>query len=118
MDVHEHDALKPCPFCNSNEVKLFKTELSPRVCVTCFKCGARTNFFESASEAIDAWDKRYDNSGIGQCPFCGDRSYTGFMIGDGFQIACHHCFSVGPWCRSMAYALGRWSSYGSVVFDA
>ena len=61
------DKLKPCPFCGETErlytgargwkytdendaIKLFGTH--------CRICGSRTRLFETAKEAIDAWNMR------------------------------------------------------------
>ena len=58
--------LKPCPFCGSDHVCLYRNEGSVRVwCYECFSRGAdfdetpgRYRSYEAVDRAIEAWNKR------------------------------------------------------------
>ena len=59
--------IKPCPFCGSiatgysknlNEKELQAKRIWNLYCV---QCGAGTDYFETTKEAIEAWNRRYDN---------------------------------------------------------
>jgi Lar family restriction alleviation protein len=57
--------LKPCPFCGSTNVRLWKGQTvgtgdNGIRFVRCFECGSRGPFSEQ-SEAIDAWNKRVES---------------------------------------------------------
>ena len=51
---------KPCPFCGGKAYVARNFEISnfDVFCVRCIHCLARTNFFSTKSEAIDAWNRR------------------------------------------------------------
>ena len=54
------DSLKPCPFCGSNNIYLYK---ACGVCcddawLECLECGTKTKAFRDVDEAIDAWNWR------------------------------------------------------------
>ena len=54
------DKIKPCPFCGSKSV----TIRSVPICLflaTCEKCGASSAVSSSRGEALELWNKRYDN---------------------------------------------------------
>jgi Lar family restriction alleviation protein len=61
--------LKPCPFCSSNNIKVFKVEVfkaSSQVkredtdghAPFCFDCGARGCIKDTERKAANAWNKR------------------------------------------------------------
>ncbi len=54
--------LKPCPFCGSNNIYLYK---ACGVCdddawLECLECGVKTKAFRDTDEAIDAWNNRVE----------------------------------------------------------
>lgn len=56
--------LKPCPFCggeadcnNSGFVKNGRHMWA----VECLQCGVVTEFFNEEAEAVEAWNRRFDN---------------------------------------------------------
>ena len=55
-----HDKIKPCPFCRSELVTIRNV---PIECffVKCDRCGASGAVGSSRGEALEFWNKRYDN---------------------------------------------------------
>lgn len=53
--------LKQCPFCGG-EAETVKGEVNePIFWVSCKCCQCETIWFETAKEAIETWNRRYDN---------------------------------------------------------
>lgn len=50
------EALKPCPFCGCNCIRVHFLGV---VAVYCDGCGARTGSQDTQAEAIAAWNKRW-----------------------------------------------------------
>jgi Lar family restriction alleviation protein len=55
-DITHEVALKPCPFCGSNNVK--KDNFSFGYCVMCTDCGCRTDNENTEAKAIARWNRR------------------------------------------------------------
>lgn len=57
-----NEALKPCPFCGSTDVKLFQFTQGDYeeelYCVECVGCEADTGYKYSEDEAVAAWNSR------------------------------------------------------------
>lgn len=58
------DKLKPCPFCGGesdcNNDGFMKAR-NFMWAVECLTCGVTTDFFDTKSEAVDAWNRRVGN---------------------------------------------------------
>ena len=51
--------LKPCPFCGSKKVIVYKDSINPKCCfVFCEGCRVNTADFDTKKEAIEAWNRR------------------------------------------------------------
>lgn len=64
---------KPCPFCGNHDISEPSYPLRLETCdiqelnvkirrVKCFVCGASTDWFTRKEHAIDAWNRRAENS--------------------------------------------------------
>lgn len=55
------EELKPCPFCGG-EAKIFTPTISTYI--MCKECKASTNLYSQSEEAIEAWNRRYNDGRI------------------------------------------------------
>ena len=58
-----NDSLKPCPFCGSKDVHLFKVycDYGDELWCECLNCEANAkSSFDDEQEAIDAWNRRVE----------------------------------------------------------
>ena len=57
--------LKPCPFCGDIDPDIEELSINGlfigSYCVECFNCHAKTDYFDTEEEAIEAWNRRIDN---------------------------------------------------------
>lgn len=53
--------LKPCPFCGSEAYVIIRDVDDWTPWIRCKGCGVETDCFDSAEEAIEAWNRRVDN---------------------------------------------------------
>lgn len=58
--------LKPCPFCGGEaRIRDFTmVDLEPEIDVFCINCGAQTFVYETKDDAIEAWNRRVEDSDI------------------------------------------------------
>ena len=56
----EKITLKPCPFCGGRAD--FAT--SDKNWISCTECGAETSYYDEPEEAIEAWERRYQEPTI------------------------------------------------------
>ena len=63
------EALKPCPFCGSDQVFVWKRpEAIPRYFVICPECERDINGESTQQQAIAAWNRRASPSWSTECP--------------------------------------------------
>lgn len=79
--INEAPELLPCPFCGEDKATL-DWEIRDRdmddnhhqIQVRCMKCGAETDLFDTAAEAVARWNRRTRlgerKSRLKPCPFC------------------------------------------------
>lgn len=51
--------LKPCPFCGGEPIVTLMYG-SGRCIAQCKKCKCRTDYYDTARQAVDAWNKRME----------------------------------------------------------
>jgi Lar family restriction alleviation protein len=60
LDLEIMDGLRSCPFCGDDNAIIMRDarHLEPYFLATCSDCGARTEGFQTAKEATEAWNHR------------------------------------------------------------
>lgn len=61
LNLEYKEGLKPCPFCGSNRVEITTISENCRHYIRCKHCEAKSCEFYVAENAINAWNRRYDN---------------------------------------------------------
>ena len=61
--------LKPCPFCGNHLYdeeanNIFSGQDTLRYSIHCYKCGARTDYFSTVFQAVNAWNMRANDEQI------------------------------------------------------
>ncbi len=51
--------LKPCPFCGSDNVDIYKHK-NENKCVVCYKCYSGSGNYMTDDLAVEAWNRRAD----------------------------------------------------------
>ena len=54
--VEDDCKAKPCPYCDSRKIEAVQLLRNYNYC-SCFDCRARTSYYATVEEAIDAWNR-------------------------------------------------------------
>lgn len=58
LDLEYKEDLKPCPFCGSENVSVYKSNVVDVWHVTCNRCGCKIDSYMNREIAISSWNSR------------------------------------------------------------
>jgi Lar family restriction alleviation protein len=61
LNLKYKEELKPCPFCGCNKVEIIESVIENGHYVHCEICDAKSSTYYRAENAVNAWNRRYDN---------------------------------------------------------
>ena len=109
------EKLKPCPFCGSENVEVFKfnIDFAPgKYGVHCNDCEISVGRFNMEDDVIKGWNQR--GGKLKPCPFCGSEDVeTARFALDGIPnktcVFCHNCKTFVGRCKTELDAIKKWN---------